>query len=80
MNDPFVHAASARLASRAMEAAPGDTGRVTAAYRMALGRSPTSEELEDGVRFLSDGRVRGGGALASLARVLFASNEFLTVD
>ena len=80
MNDPFVHAAAARLASRAMEAASGDAGRVTAAYRMALGRSPTSEEQEDGVRFLSDARVRGEGALASLARVLFASNEFLTVD
>ena len=80
MNDPFVHAAAGRLASRAMGAAPDDAGRVEAVYRMALGRSPTSGEREEGVRFLGDARVRGEGALASLARVMFASNEFLTVD
>jgi hypothetical protein len=82
LNDPFVHAAAARLARRATAAAPDDAGRVVAVYRSVLGRSPDAGEQEDARQLLTECRQRGveGDPLAVLARVLFSGNEFLTVD
>ena len=80
MNDPFVHAAAGRVAARAAGESGEAMGRVEATYRMVLGRSPTAEEREEALALMQDARVAGSGALASLARVLMSSNEFLTVD
>jgi hypothetical protein len=83
MNDPFVHRQAGRLAARA--------GGVDRLYRLALGRPPSSDEaakvkghLESYVARLAALGVpeaqRPAKALASLARVLLASNEFLYLD
>jgi mono/diheme cytochrome c family protein len=91
MNDPFVHEQAAAFASRLLAAHADEASRVALAYRMALGRPPTSEETSDTEEFLLHYRVRlaadgiGGGTLDSqcwsaLARTLFSRNEFLFVD
>lgn len=89
LNDPFIHRLSLRFAARILSAAPSRAGRIEFAYRTALGRNPTSEELATATQFLeaaaeeltsSGGHGTEAGAMAALARVLFASNEFLTVD
>jgi len=89
MNDPFVHACAQRFADRITRAAPTEPARIETAWRLALGRLPTTEEVSQAAQFLADTRAElaaagqsepAGQALAALARVLFASNEFLTVD
>jgi len=89
LNDPFVHTCAHRFAARVEAAAPDEAGRIQSAWRMALGRLPTAEESVESAQFLAAAReelVAGGvkdptqAALASFARVLFGSNEFLTID
>jgi hypothetical protein len=89
LNDPFVHEMSEKLAARLEQSDKDPTARVDLAYRLAFGRKPGPEERENALEFLSAYRVQlpegqaGRGetlALAALARVLFGSNEFLTVD
>lgn len=89
LNDPFVHANAAKLAARAQERGMNPSGRVEAAYRAALGRPPSEAERAEALDFLDACRaeLRASGeqqteaaSLAALARVLFGSNEFLTVD
>jgi len=89
LNDPFVHASSEAFADRLLAAAVEETGQIKAAYQYALGRAPTDEESAQAGRFLAayrDELAATGqagpqrGALAALGRVLFGSNEFLTVD
>ena len=69
--------------------ANGEAQRIEAAYRLALGRSPTETERAEAVGFLAAYRselVRANkekvetAALAAFGRVLFGSNEFLGVD
>lgn len=89
LNDPFVHTCANRFAARVEASAPDESGRIQAAYRMTFGRSPTAEESGEAAQFLVATRneLAASGvkeptipALASFARVLFGSNEFLTVD
>lgn len=86
LNDPFVHASAERFARRVLTAADTEPDRITAAYRLALGRSPEPAEAAGAAEFLAAYRrelAPGGSpdlAWAAFARVLFASNEFLTVD
>lgn len=89
LNDPFVHTSANRFASRIEAIAPDDAGRVQAAWRIALGRLPSDAEALEAKELLVQTRteltVSGDkdpvhGSFASLARVLFASNEFLNVD
>ena len=91
MNDPFVHERAGELAGRLMADAGDDGGRIGRAYRLALGRPATAEEVEAGLAYLADARpalAEAGvpddrlprASLESLVRVLFASNEFLFVD
>jgi hypothetical protein len=77
LNDPFVHAASMRLAG-ALLALP-EADRLDAVHRRCLGRRPTAVERALARRFLADGsdeRQRWAGWV----RVLMASNEFIHVD
>ncbi len=91
MNDAFVYEESDRFAARVAAMTPDDRGRIDAAYRMALGRAARSEEIEDALDYvrqcaakLAEAGVpvekRSRGALASFARVMFASNEFLFLE
>lgn len=89
LNDPFVHTCAKRFAARVEAAAPDEAGRIQTAWRMAFGRMPTAEESAEAAQFLAASREElvasgvkepTGAALASFARVLFGSNEFLTVD
>jgi hypothetical protein len=80
LNDPFVHACSARLADRLLSL-PDDSARLDEVYRRCLGRRPTAAERELARRFLDttagDERKQ---RWAGWVRVLMASNEFVYVD
>ncbi len=89
LNDPFVHAQALRLASRASSTSPSPHGQAIAAYRLALSRNPKPHELHHATDFLTQYQAAAEAAddpnpattaLAALARVLFACNEFLTID
>ena len=89
LNDSFVHAKAEKFAARVQAAGTDEAQRVTAAYRLALGRSPTVAERAEAAEFLAACRAELGAtgknnhdsaALAAFARVLFGSNEFLHVD
>jgi len=86
LNDPFVHASADRFARRILAAADADSERINAAYRLALGRPPEPAEATGAAEFLAAYRrelAPGSStelAWAAFARVLFGSNEFLTVD
>ena len=89
LNDPFIHAKSEKFAARVENLGTDDAQRITAAYRLALGRSPTEFERAEAVGFLAAYRTELSAAtkdkvetlaLAALGRVLFGGNEFLTVD
>jgi hypothetical protein len=83
LNDPFVHAKSARLADRLM-AIPDPAARLTRLSLLAYGRPPTDGEREIAAKFLAGyeagAKDRDSKALAAWVRVVFASNEFLYVD
>jgi hypothetical protein len=88
MNSEFIHERSLSLASilLADRAAP-DTGRVERAYRMALARPATPEEVESALNYLKSypksvqtEAAPGISAWDSLCRILLASDEFNYVD
>ena len=86
MNDELVLNASQRLAARAIKAEPPQ--RVQQLYKNILRRPPTAPEQKRALNFIqrlhdrlpSDTKNRDQRALQALARVLFASNEFMFVD
>jgi hypothetical protein len=86
MNDELVLNASQRLAARAMKAEPPQ--RVQQLYQTILHRPPTAPEQKRALDFIqrlhdqlpSDTKNRDQRAWQALARVLFASNEFMFVD
>ncbi len=89
LNDPFVHASAEQFGARVLAAATAEPDRVKAAYRLALGRDPRPAEATEAAEFLAAyrseltaaGNDTGEPAVwAAFARVLFGSNEFLTVD
>ncbi len=54
LNDPFVHQQAQALTERILQRTDlDDAGRVHAAYRLALGRSPTTKEIARATSFLS---------------------------
>jgi hypothetical protein len=82
MNNPHVRAAAYGLAKRAMgDGKASDTDAATLAYKIALCREPTKDELADALAFLKGhtGAARET-ALADLCQVLFCLNEFLYVE
>jgi cytochrome c553 len=82
MNNPHVRAAAYGLAKRAMgDGKSSDTDAVTLAYKIALCREPTKDELADALAFLKgQGAAARETAMADLCQVLFCLNEFLYVE
>ena len=89
LNDPFVHTKSEKFAARVERLGTDEPQRIVAAYRLALGRSPSAIERAEAADFLAAYRAEllktkqekvETAALAALARVLIGSNEFLSVD
>ena len=89
LNDPFIHTKSEKFAARVERLGADEQQRIEAAYRLALGRSPTQAERAEATGFLAAYRDELAAAkkdkaetlaLAALGRVLFGSNEFLSVD
>jgi hypothetical protein len=90
MNDSFTHERAQKFAARLVAARPSDAQRVDLAYLMAFGRPPDPDERRDceaylrGVRekLAAEGLPAQGhsqAAWSSLARIFFASNEFMFV-
>ena len=82
MNNPHVRAAAYGLAKRASaDGKATDTESVAMAYKIALCREPTKDELADALAFLKPhtGTARET-ALADLCQVLFCLNEFLYAE
>ncbi len=86
LNDPFVHEQAAAFAARLTGASADEAGRIAHAFRLALGRPPSAEEVQDSARFLTAYRQKlsdakdDAPAWAALARTLFARNEFMFLD
>jgi mono/diheme cytochrome c family protein len=74
LNNKFMVRMTEHFAARAEKEGSDLPGRVTAAHRLALGRSPTEEEL----RLLTELARKHG--LAHTCRLLFNTNEFVFVD
>jgi len=91
MNSPFVHKQADNFAVRVGMAYSEEWKRIDYAYRLALGRPATKEEIRTGADYvrqvrqdlreinIADDQLTRA-ALASYLRVLFSSNEFLFVD
>ncbi|MBL9126426.1 MAG: DUF1553 domain-containing protein, partial [Verrucomicrobiales bacterium] len=89
LNDPFVHAQAESFARRILAVPGDDVTRIVSAYRLAFGRPPHPAEIREAERFLAEYRAEAESSgdpdprlatHAAFARVLFAGNEFLTVD
>jgi hypothetical protein len=90
MNDPFVHEQAAGFATRVRGLADDDARRIALAHEMALGRSPTPDEIRRTLDFLDAYRAAvsrdepgtdvESAAWSALARTLLIRNEFLFVD
>jgi Protein of unknown function (DUF1553)/Protein of unknown function (DUF1549)/Planctomycete cytochrome C len=91
MNGELVHETAGTWAKRLIASQPNDQRRIESAYRTALGRAASKEELARAAQYIADARrvlqttgvasgEQGSEALASYLRVLLASNEFLFVD
>ncbi len=74
LNDPFMLKQSECFAERLEKISDDPAKQVDAAYRLAFGRSPTTEERDDLIRYA---RKHG---LAKACRVLFNANEFVFID
>jgi hypothetical protein len=73
-NNEFILRHAEHFADRLGRLSTDSRGQVTAAFRLALLREPTADELD---RFAAYARKHG---MPALCRVLFNSNEFLFVD
>jgi hypothetical protein len=91
MNDPFAHEQADKFAVRLGLASVKDAQRIDYAFQLAFGRHATGEEIRDGQEYVRQVRTelkkskiaadqQPRAALASYARVLFSSNEFLFVE
>jgi uncharacterized protein DUF1553 len=91
MNDKLAHEAADKLAVRVGLAFNDDSKRIDYAYRLCFGRPAEADEVAAGTQYLQGCRERlnsasipwdqqGRAALASYARVLMSTNEFLYVD
>ena len=91
LNDPFVHEQSQKFAARLINVSSDTTGRLKAAYYLALGRPAEADELERGRHFIASvsEQLRAAEvptdkieaqAWQAMARVLFRLNEFVYID
>jgi len=74
LNNPFVLRQCEHFARRLETIAPDLEGRITAAFELAYGRVPTTEEIA----LLADYARRYGAA--NLCRLIVNSNEFLFIN
>lgn len=74
LNSEEAVAAAKSLAARLTAEATTEDARIELAYRLTLGRMPTSKELERARAFLKD------SPLSELCRALFNLNEFVYLD
>jgi hypothetical protein len=72
MNSDVVMQTAEGLARRAAEGS--DVQRIQKIYNLALGRSPTDEEIELGAGFVKT------NSWGQYAQVILMTNEFLFVD
>lgn len=80
MNDPLVHDSAKALAAR-VAGEKSSAEQITAIYRLALQRLPGDREMEAILALFPPGISRLPQTdLASVARVVFSGNSFLTVD
>jgi hypothetical protein len=77
MNSPLMQAQARALEKRLAAAQTDPSGRVELAYRLALGRMPTSSERAVAARFLESAGVQ---RWPEYLQVLLGSNEFLFLD
>ena len=81
LNSPFVIARARELAIRAAVGTASPTDRISQAMRLAVGRSPTPQELALGCNFLGatpDRRLNGHLSFwEQYCQALLGSNEFL---
>ncbi|MGE3819163.1 MAG: DUF1549 and DUF1553 domain-containing protein, partial [Isosphaeraceae bacterium] len=91
LNSPFVQEQAERWADRLLRDFSSQADRITRAYRVALGRPPTDDEVEVGLDFLREiepplkaagiaGAAVPRAALVSYLRALMGGNEFVYVD
>jgi hypothetical protein len=91
MNNEFVHQRAAGLARRVLSSANDEPSRTRLAWHLALGRSPTPDELSDVSSFMkhyTEAIAEGDRSTESveikvwsaLARTILTRNEFLFVD
>ncbi len=80
MNDQFVESQAEFLAQRVLREATAEQ-QVKHMFRIALGRLPFSEQLEQAEQFVRDnaGVSDRASALTDLAHVIFNSSEFLHI-
>ncbi len=81
MNSEFVEGAALSTAGRILESADEDAARITAAYRLVLGRDPTGEERADATALLTSLDASGRNdpeayRWSVLVQSLFATAEF----
>jgi cytochrome c553 len=74
LNNPFIIRQSEHFAEKLAKETPDPAAQIAMAYRLALGRAPTPEELH----LMTAHAARFG--LANVCRVIFNSNEFVFVD
>jgi hypothetical protein len=91
LNDPFFHKQSAGFATWLIKASSVREERIRIAYRRALGRFPSVEEIEQSAKLLQavESSLRSGAVSEpdienqvwqSFARSLFRLNEFVYLD
>jgi mono/diheme cytochrome c family protein len=74
LNNKLAVAMAKHFAERVEKLATDDAGRVTAAFRLALGRVPTAKELDAIASYAKE------YGLANACRVILNLNEFVFVD
>ncbi|MBC8354646.1 MAG: PSD1 domain-containing protein [Planctomycetes bacterium] len=81
LNSPFMVRQAEAFARRVTEAEASDTDRISLAYKIALGRSPSADEREIGLTFL-DGcdEAEEETRWVQYAQIVLASNEMFMLD
>jgi len=77
MNSELIMDSADRLAARLKEYSGYDVARVSQAYQLAFGRSPTAAETRRALEFLGENASPQDWSL--FCQSLFASNEFIYV-
>jgi hypothetical protein len=80
MNDPFMLDLAEALADRVAADAASDnpTSRIERLYELALGRPPTTAELDVARRFFADSSDTR--TFAMFCHMVLCTNEFIYVD